>query len=81
MTKCDICGKGVQHGHNIRHTHTGQWMKRASKTRKIFLPNLHRGMVKIDGVIKRVKACASCLALHKVKFVPKVEQAVLGGGA
>lgn len=72
MTACDICGKGVQYGHNIRHNHTGQWMKRASKTRKIFLPNLQTGKVMLSGVVKQVKACASCLAQYKVKYIPKV---------
>jgi len=72
MKVCDICGKGVQYGHNIRHTHTGQWEKRASKTRKIFLPNLQTGKVLINGVLKRVKACASCLAQYKAprKIIP-----------
>jgi large subunit ribosomal protein L28 len=71
MVKCDICGKGVQYGHNIRHTHTGQWEKRASKTRKIFLPNLQKGKVSINGVVKSVRACASCLAKFKIKYAPK----------
>lgn len=72
MTACDICGKGVMYGHNVRHTHSGQWMKRATKTQRVFLPNLHTGKVMIGGIAKRVKACASCLTLYKVKYVPKV---------
>ncbi len=72
MTACDICGKGVMYGHLVRHSHTGQWMKRATKNRKIFLPNLHKGKVLLDGVAKNVKACASCLAQFKVKYSPKV---------
>lgn len=72
MVACQICGKGVQYGHLIRHSHSGQWEKRATKNRKIFLPNLHSGMVLIGGVTKRVKACASCLAKFKVKYSPKV---------
>lgn len=62
MAKCEVCGKGNMIGHNIRHTHTGLWEKRASKTLKIFKPNIHKGKVLINGVIKSVKACASCLA-------------------
>lgn len=71
MVKCDICDKGVMAGHNVRHTHSGQWMKRASKTRRLFIPNLHKGKVVIDGVVMNVKACASCLAKYKVKWTPK----------
>lgn len=75
MVMCDICGKGVMHGHNVRHTHSGQWEKRATKTPRVFMPNLHKGKVEIDGVVKRVKACASCLAKYKIKYTPKVLQA------
>jgi large subunit ribosomal protein L28 len=65
MRTCDLCGKGSQRGRNIRHAHTGQWEKRASKTRRIFKPNIHKGKVLIDGVARTVRACASCLARHK----------------
>lgn len=67
MTACDICGKGVQYGHNIRHNHSGQWEKRASKTRRLFLPNIHSGKVTLNGVVKRVRACASCMAQFKYR--------------
>lgn len=72
MTACDICGKGVQYGHLIRHGHSGQWEKRATKTRRIFLPNLHKGKVMISGVVKNARVCASCMAKYRVKFSPKV---------
>lgn len=71
MVQCQICGKGVMRGHNVRHTHTGQWMKRASKTPKIFMPNIQKGRVLVDGLVKNVKACASCLAQYKIKYVAK----------
>lgn len=73
MTVCDICSKGVQYGHNVRHTHSGQWMKRATKTRKIFLPNLHKGKVLIGGVVKSVKACASCMSQFRVPAAKLLE--------
>ncbi|MCL4390070.1 MAG: 50S ribosomal protein L28 [Patescibacteria group bacterium] len=68
MTTCDICGKGLMHGNLIRHTHTGQWMKRATKNPRLFRPNLHNGKVLIGGVVKNVRACASCLAQYGVKY-------------
>ena len=61
MAKCEICGKGNMIGHNIRHKHSGLWEKRASKTLKIFKPNVHKGWVLMKGAVKRVTACASCL--------------------
>ncbi len=66
MVSCQVCGKGVQYGHLIRHSHSGQWMKRATKNRKIFLPNLHKGKVLLNGVVKNVRACASCMAKYHV---------------
>lgn len=78
MVACDVCGKGVQYGHHIRHGHSGQWEKRASKHRRIFLPNLHSGKVLINGMIKNVKACASCLAKYRVKYEPGVATVEVG---
>lgn len=72
MLSCSICGKGSQFGHLVRHNHTGQWMKRATKHQKLFKPNIHNGKVLVDGVAKRVRACASCLSLYKIAYVPKV---------
>ena len=68
MTACDICGKGTMIGHMIRHNHSGQWEKRASKTRKVFMPNLHKGKVMIGGVVKNVRACASCLNQFRAPY-------------
>lgn len=71
MVKCDVCGKGVMYGHNIRHKHSGLWEKRASKTLKIFRPNLHKGKVLMNGIVKSVKACASCLVQFKAPRITK----------
>lgn len=76
MVNCEICGKGKMAGHNVRHTHSGQWEKRATKTSRTFMPNLHNGKVLINGVVKSVKACGSCLAQFKVKWTPKIKAPV-----
>jgi len=76
MTACDICSKGVQYGHLIRHSHSGQWEKRASKNRRVFVPNLHKAKVLIAGVTKNVRACASCVAKFRVPYSPKVAKPV-----
>ncbi len=75
MTSCEICGKGKMVGRNIRHKHSGLWEKRASKTLRIFKPNLHHGKILLNGVVKSVKACASCLARYKAPHA--VAKAVL----
>lgn len=61
---CYHCGKGVLYGRT--HTHHrgvagGRWKKRAPKKQKIFRANLIRLAIVENGIMKRVKLCASCL--------------------
>lgn len=63
---CDNCGKGVQYGET--HTHKrgvagGRWKKKATSTRKLFLPNLH----KFGGM----RLCTKCLRAIKGKKLMK----------
>ena len=65
---CDMCGKGRMVGRT--HTHHpgvagGRWKKRAPKTQKIFKPNLHWARIAIDGGMKRMRLCTSCLKRAK----------------
>ena len=60
--KCDNCDRGVQYGDT--HTHKrgvagGRWKKKAVKTRKVFLPNLHNYLGQ--------KLCTKCLRKIKEK--------------
>ncbi len=58
--KCDICGKGVETGHRISHSHR--------KTLRTFKPNLQPvKTVNADGKIERLMVCTSCLKAGKVK--------------
>jgi large subunit ribosomal protein L28 len=57
--KCDICGKGPQTGHNVSHSNI------KSKTR--WLPNLQSVRAKVEGGVKRVKACTRCIRSGKVE--------------
>lgn len=69
--KCELCGKGVQYGHNVSHS------KR--RTRKIFKPNLHWARVLVGGSAssvgkqrKRMRLCTKCLrSVKKTKIVEK----------
>ena len=54
--KCDICGRGPQHGHNVSHS------KR--RTNRRFLPNLQTGRVRIGNQVVRARVCARCLRTH-----------------
>lgn len=51
--RCDYCGKGVMHGHNVSHS------KR--RTKRTFKPNLHKAKVELNGVKKRLRLCTKCL--------------------
>ncbi len=51
--KCEICGKGPQFGNRVSHSNR--------KTRHKFDPNIQTKRIEIDGVVRRVKICTSCL--------------------
>jgi large subunit ribosomal protein L28 len=75
--KCDFCGKGRMVGRQHRHhkgVAGGRWLKRAPKTQRIFLPNLHVARVVINGVKKKVKLCTRCLRKAK-KPQEKIQKA------
>lgn len=57
---CDICGKGVQFGSTISHSH------RVTKRR--FLPNLKTVQARVNGKVKRIKVCTKCLKAGKVEL-------------
>ncbi|MFC2145665.1 50S ribosomal protein L28, partial [Actinomycetota bacterium] len=39
------------------------------KTRRVFKPNLQKARVELDGKIKNISICTSCLKANKVKKV------------
>lgn len=58
---CDICGKGALNGNYRSHsTHA---------TKRKFYPNLQKMKVEINGKVKTVRVCSSCLKANKVKKV------------
>jgi large subunit ribosomal protein L28 len=57
MNKCDRCGKGVQVGMNVSHSHI--------RTKKRSRPNVHPFRVKEGNVTKRLRLCTKCLRLAK----------------
>jgi len=58
---CDICGKGAQNGNYRSHA--------MNANKRKYYPNLHPIRAEIDGVIKNIKICASCLKTNRVKKV------------
>jgi large subunit ribosomal protein L28 len=57
--RCDICGKGPGSGNNVSHAH--------NKTRRRYLPNLHKVRTVNNGKVERVSACAQCIRSGRIK--------------
>lgn len=73
--RCGICKKGRMVGR--QHTHHpgvagGRWKKRAPKTQKVFLPNLHWAKIKVNGGNRRVRLCTKCLRTVKRKTTTSI---------
>ncbi|MEX2246615.1 MAG: bL28 family ribosomal protein [Dehalococcoidia bacterium] len=58
---CAVCGKGTTFGRNIRHKHSGRWVRKAPRTNRTFRPNLHKQLVHVGAVSVRVRICTRCL--------------------
>ncbi len=65
--RCDYCGKGVMHGHNVSHS------KR--RTKRTFKPNLHSAKVEVNGAKKKLRLCTKCLRAFKATKENKEEKA------
>ncbi len=57
--RCEICGKGPATGNNVSHAH--------NKTRRRYLPNLHKVRAMVGGGVKRVTVCAQCIRSGQVR--------------
>jgi len=57
--KCDICGKRRMVGFKVAHSNR--------KTKRRWLPNLHKMKVLVDGKVKRINVCTKCLKTGKVE--------------
>jgi len=59
--RCDVCGKKAQTVNHRSHA--------LNATKRKFQPNLQRVRTEIDGEVKRIKICTSCLKANKVKKI------------
>ena len=71
---CFVCGKRPVAGRSIirrglAKKKGGVGKKTTGISRRRFLPNLQNVKVKVDGKIKKVKVCTSCLSKGKVKKI------------
>ncbi|HAG11261.1 MAG TPA: 50S ribosomal protein L28 [Desulfotomaculum sp.] len=57
--KCTICGKGIEVGMKVSHSHI--------RTKRTWAANLQRVKAIVDGTPKRILVCTRCLRSGKVK--------------
>lgn len=72
---CFHCGKGAIYGKS--HTHHrgvagGRWKKKATKTSRLFKPNLQPVEIVEDGAVMRVQLCTKCLKRIKKDMTENV---------
>ncbi len=58
---CDICGKKPLNGNLRSHA--------MNATKRRFFPNLSKMRAEINGEVKTIKICSSCLKTNKIKKV------------
>lgn len=58
MAKCEICGKGVQTGIQLSHSHI--------RTKRTWSPNIQKVRALVNGTPTRLNVCTRCLRSGKV---------------
>ena len=56
--KCAVCGKGPSFGHNVSHAN--------NRTIRRWYPNLQTVRTNVDGAVKRIRVCTSCIRSNRV---------------
>ena len=69
---CELCGKSTQFGNKITTRGKAKYLggvgtKITGKTRRTFKPNLQRVRAEINGTVRRIRVCTSCIRAGKVK--------------
>lgn len=73
--KCDICGKSVVAGGSTKRRglakkYGGVGSRVIARNKRTFRPNLQKVRAWIDGGVKRVTVCTSCLQAGKITKPP-----------
>jgi large subunit ribosomal protein L28 len=58
MAKCEICGKGVNFGIRVSHSHR--------RTNRAWKPNVRRVKAIVNGKACHIYACTRCLRSNKL---------------
>ena len=66
---CEVCNKGLMTGHNVRYSNR--------KSNRTWAPNVQSVRVVVNGSVKRMNVCTSCLRSGKVqRALPRTHAAV-----
>jgi len=70
---CEICGKGTVAGRSyatrgLARRKNGAGIKITGITKRSFRPNIIKKRIVLNGSVKKVKICTSCLRSSKVKL-------------
>lgn len=68
MIACQICGKKTVIQKSGAHQYGGGWAMRATKKRRLWLPNLHSVKVTYQGVRRTMRLCTKCLRRVKARM-------------
>jgi large subunit ribosomal protein L28 len=60
---CDVCGKKPSFGKSVSHSHR--------RTNRRWNPNIQRVRAEVEGTVKRMRVCTSCLKAGKVRKAPR----------
>lgn len=81
MRVCEVCGKKSMIQKSGAHQYGGGWAMRATKKRRVWMPNLHPAKVVYQGVHKTMRLCTKCLRRVKAEMkkteAPKKEKLIV----
>ncbi len=63
MAKCEECGKSVQFGYNVSHSH--------KKTKKMWRPNIKKVRVLENNRVSRKYVCTRCIRSGRITKATK----------
>jgi len=69
--RCDVCQKGVMHGHRKVHKHSKGWRYRAPKTNREWVPNLRKVKITTETTIKMCMACYRKYQVQGLEYIQK----------
>lgn len=69
--KCEICGKGVSTGsrivrHGLAKKKGGIGLHTTAVTRRWFKPNIQKVRVRLNGGVRSMRVCTSCIKAGKI---------------